>query len=553
MGSPFISPWRSCGETGLIARARDDRELQSEPIPPRMGDVTRWLDRWHAGDPTALAALMDAGVRRAASARRRAAARRAGRPHPPADGPGPRGLPAARRDPGDAAGEPPALLRRGGAGDAADPGRLRPAAEGVEARRPGGARGAARDAILEAPVDLRLDFEHVDQALERLAAVAPEKAKVAELRYFAGLSVEETGEVLGISPATVKRHWTFARAWLYRALERVGAAAPVRLTGPGGPWRIRSSGRAWMPCSTRPSRSRAIPRPREALIAREAGGDEAVAAEVRSLLAAHDRSGGVPRAGRGRSARAACARHARRRLPAGREDRRGRHGRGLPRRAGRRPLRPARSPLKVTRGGLLDPGAARAVRHRAPDPRHAAASAHRHAPRRRHDARRARLPRDGAGRRRPDHDVLRGPAARSRGAAGAVPPGLRRGALRAPARDRPSRSQAGQRPRHRRRRAQGPRLRRRQAARGGARRRADRPGPPAGAADAELRQPGAAPRPAGDDGVRRLRARRAALRAGHRQPAVRDHGPAARSRDRSRRPHRADAPERRAPRPTGRR
>ena len=49
--------------------------------------------------------------------------------------------------------------------------------------------------------------------------MAPEKAKVAELRYFAGLSVEETGEVLGISPATVKRHWTFARAWLYRALD----------------------------------------------------------------------------------------------------------------------------------------------------------------------------------------------------------------------------------------------------------------------------------------------------------------------------------------------
>ena len=66
---------------------------------------------------------------------------------------------------------------------------------------------------------LRLDFERVDQALEGLAAVAPEKAKVAELRYFAGLSIEETGEVLGISPATVKRHWTFARAWLYRALE----------------------------------------------------------------------------------------------------------------------------------------------------------------------------------------------------------------------------------------------------------------------------------------------------------------------------------------------
>ena len=260
------------------------------------------------------------------------------------------------------------------------------------------------------------------------------------------------------------------------------------------------------------------PAAREALIAREAGGDEAVAAEVRSLLAAHDSIRRVPRAGRRRSARAACARHARRRLPAGREDWRGRHGRGLPRRAGRRPLRPRgrpqghpRRPARSWRGG--------AVRHRASDPRHAAASARRDAPRRRHDARRTRLPRDGAGRRRPHHDVLRGPATWPRGAAGAVPPGLRRGALRAPARDRPSRSQARQRPRHRRRHAPrsstsaSPSCSRRRPATG-------RPSrPPAGAAHAELRQPGAAPRPAGDDGVRRLRARRPALRAGHRQPA----------------------------------
>ena len=83
---------------------------------------------------------------------------------------------------------------------------------GVEAER------VSLDAVLDAPVDLRLDFEAVDEALERLAAVAPEKARVVELRYFAGLSVEETAAVLEISPATVKRHWTFARAWLFREL-----------------------------------------------------------------------------------------------------------------------------------------------------------------------------------------------------------------------------------------------------------------------------------------------------------------------------------------------
>ncbi len=63
-----------------------------------------------------------------------------------------------------------------------------------------------------------LDFEALDQALEGLARVAPEQARVVDLRYFAGLSIEETADLLDVSPATVKRHWAFARAWLYRAL-----------------------------------------------------------------------------------------------------------------------------------------------------------------------------------------------------------------------------------------------------------------------------------------------------------------------------------------------
>ncbi len=63
-----------------------------------------------------------------------------------------------------------------------------------------------------------LDFEALDDALTALGVAAPEQAKVVELRYFAGLSLEETAEVLGVSTATVKRHWAFARAWLYRAL-----------------------------------------------------------------------------------------------------------------------------------------------------------------------------------------------------------------------------------------------------------------------------------------------------------------------------------------------
>jgi RNA polymerase sigma factor (TIGR02999 family) len=72
--------------------------------------------------------------------------------------------------------------------------------------------------VFQRPVDLRLDFVRLDDALNDLATMAPAKADVVELRYFVGLSIEETADVLGIAPATVKRHWNFSRAWLYKAL-----------------------------------------------------------------------------------------------------------------------------------------------------------------------------------------------------------------------------------------------------------------------------------------------------------------------------------------------
>ena len=61
----------------------------------------------------------------------------------------------------------------------------------------------------------------LDEALSRLAAFDAQKARVVELRYFTGLTIEETAEALDISPATVKREWTAARAWLRRELENV--------------------------------------------------------------------------------------------------------------------------------------------------------------------------------------------------------------------------------------------------------------------------------------------------------------------------------------------
>jgi RNA polymerase sigma-70 factor (ECF subfamily) len=63
-----------------------------------------------------------------------------------------------------------------------------------------------------------VDVIAIDAALDRLAELDPRQAKVVEMRYFGGLTVEETAEALDISPATVKRHWTLARAWLRREL-----------------------------------------------------------------------------------------------------------------------------------------------------------------------------------------------------------------------------------------------------------------------------------------------------------------------------------------------
>ncbi|HEX4524242.1 MAG TPA: ECF-type sigma factor [Casimicrobiaceae bacterium] len=66
------------------------------------------------------------------------------------------------------------------------------------------------------------DIVAIDQALTQLEQTDARKAKIVALRYFAGLSIEETANALDISPATVKNEWKFARAWLYRALNPAG-------------------------------------------------------------------------------------------------------------------------------------------------------------------------------------------------------------------------------------------------------------------------------------------------------------------------------------------
>jgi RNA polymerase sigma factor (TIGR02999 family) len=63
-----------------------------------------------------------------------------------------------------------------------------------------------------------IDLVALDEALGRLEAIDAEQARLVELRFFGGLTIEETAEAMNISPATVKRHWTVARAWLAREL-----------------------------------------------------------------------------------------------------------------------------------------------------------------------------------------------------------------------------------------------------------------------------------------------------------------------------------------------
>ena len=192
-------------------------ELGFPQAAATMSDVTALLDQWNAGDPDALRRLLEQlypELRRLAD-----------------------GLLRHERD--DHTLQPTALVheayirltglremrlesRRHFYGAAAmamrrilvDYARQRRA----QKRGGGGLQRAPIEDALNFPIDLRLDFERLEEALEELASFAPDKAKIVELRFFTGLSVQDTADVLEIAPATVKRHWTYARAWLYRAL-----------------------------------------------------------------------------------------------------------------------------------------------------------------------------------------------------------------------------------------------------------------------------------------------------------------------------------------------
>ena len=92
-------------------------------------------------------------------------------------------------------------------------------------RRSAGIRGGGEtrlvlDEALNVASSRDVNLLALDDALTSLAALDPRQSKIVELKYFGGLEIEEIAEVVGISPATVKRDWQWARAWLHREISR---------------------------------------------------------------------------------------------------------------------------------------------------------------------------------------------------------------------------------------------------------------------------------------------------------------------------------------------
>jgi RNA polymerase sigma factor (TIGR02999 family) len=87
-------------------------------------------------------------------------------------------------------------------------------------KRGGGACTLTLDDAVALPQSKNVDVVALDDALNALAEVDPRQSRVVELRFFAGLSLEETSKAMGIATATVQRDWTAARAWLHREISR---------------------------------------------------------------------------------------------------------------------------------------------------------------------------------------------------------------------------------------------------------------------------------------------------------------------------------------------
>jgi RNA polymerase sigma factor (TIGR02999 family) len=89
--------------------------------------------------------------------------------------------------------------------------------QGAE-KRGGGLQKLTLDEAVSLAGERDLDLLALDEALAQLASFDPQQSQVVELRFFGGLSIEETAAVMGLSTATIKREWTLAKAWLYQKL-----------------------------------------------------------------------------------------------------------------------------------------------------------------------------------------------------------------------------------------------------------------------------------------------------------------------------------------------
>jgi RNA polymerase sigma factor (TIGR02999 family) len=87
-------------------------------------------------------------------------------------------------------------------------------------KRGGGARKIPLDEVANLTQEGSADLVALDEAMMKLEEIDPRKSRVVELRYFGGLSVEETAEVLAVSTKTVMRDWNLAKAWLYQEISR---------------------------------------------------------------------------------------------------------------------------------------------------------------------------------------------------------------------------------------------------------------------------------------------------------------------------------------------
>ena len=90
------------------------------------------------------------------------------------------------------------------------------------AKRGGGARQVSLEEAMIVSEERVADMEALDDALNSLAEIDERKSQIVEMRFFGGLSIKETAEVLGVSPGTVMRDWTLAKAWLRREIGKEG-------------------------------------------------------------------------------------------------------------------------------------------------------------------------------------------------------------------------------------------------------------------------------------------------------------------------------------------